>query len=134
MISIWIEIGLESIIAMVNHFPLFALLLRIKDPKRMPGGICIVSVRNNKDHEPIFELRSNAIALGLMFKPYSILLRSLLNNYFSIQTFKKLLFGIPIMVNINKMYFILYSSLPKEPVSLFTLKEQFFGTISENGE
>lgn len=76
MISIWIEIGLESIIAMVNHFPLFALLLRIKDPKRMPGGICIVSVRNNKDHEPIFELRSNAIALGLMFKPYSILLRS----------------------------------------------------------
>ncbi|KAL1742986.1 N-acetylglucosaminyl transferase component-domain-containing protein, partial [Schizophyllum fasciatum] len=31
--------GLETLLAFINHFPLFALMLRIKDPWRLPGGI-----------------------------------------------------------------------------------------------
>ncbi|CAE6414358.1 unnamed protein product [Rhizoctonia solani] len=30
---------LETILAFLNHFPLFALMLRVKDPARLPGGI-----------------------------------------------------------------------------------------------
>lgn len=32
--------GLEMGLACLNHFPLFAVMLRLKDPGRLPGGIC----------------------------------------------------------------------------------------------
>ncbi|KAI0772949.1 Gpi1-domain-containing protein [Trametes elegans] len=31
----------DTVTALLNHFPLFALLLRAKDPLRLPGGVCI---------------------------------------------------------------------------------------------
>ncbi|CAE6449071.1 unnamed protein product [Rhizoctonia solani] len=34
-----VQAGLETILAFLNHFPLFALMLRVKDPARLPGGI-----------------------------------------------------------------------------------------------
>lgn len=32
-----IQASLETLLALVNHFPLFALMLRVKDPWRLPG-------------------------------------------------------------------------------------------------
>ncbi|KAF8609998.1 Gpi1-domain-containing protein [Ceratobasidium sp. AG-I] len=34
-----IQASLETVLAFLNHFPLFALMLRAKDPARLPGGI-----------------------------------------------------------------------------------------------
>ncbi|KAF7983153.1 hypothetical protein HWV62_24143 [Athelia sp. TMB] len=34
--------SLETLLAFVNHFPLFALVLRAKDPRRLPGGIFLL--------------------------------------------------------------------------------------------
>lgn len=34
-----LQISLRSILAVLNHFPLFALMLHFKDPMRLPGGI-----------------------------------------------------------------------------------------------
>ncbi|TQS37872.1 hypothetical protein Golomagni_01639 [Golovinomyces magnicellulatus] len=31
---------LDTLLACLNHFPLFALMLRLKDSRRLPGGIC----------------------------------------------------------------------------------------------
>lgn len=36
---IGIQACLETALAFLNHFPLFALMLRVKDPARLPGGI-----------------------------------------------------------------------------------------------
>lgn len=33
--------SIEILIAFLNHFPLFALVLRIKDPERIPGSIYV---------------------------------------------------------------------------------------------
>jgi hypothetical protein len=33
---------LEIVLATFNHFPLFSIMLRIKDPKRLPDGIYFV--------------------------------------------------------------------------------------------
>lgn len=33
---------LQTAVAMLNHLPLFALMLRIKDPLRLPGGVLLV--------------------------------------------------------------------------------------------
>lgn len=37
--TILVYASLEAQVAFLNHFPLFATLLRIKDPERLPGGI-----------------------------------------------------------------------------------------------
>jgi phosphatidylinositol glycan class Q protein len=34
---ILLHAGVETVLAFLNHFPLFALMLRIKDPWRLPG-------------------------------------------------------------------------------------------------
>ena len=34
---------LELLIALMNHFPLFVLMLRVKDPDRLPGGYIATS-------------------------------------------------------------------------------------------
>ncbi|KAG9100297.1 phosphatidylinositol N-acetylglucosaminyltransferase subunit gpi1 [Ceratobasidium sp. 370] len=36
---IGVQASLETMLAFLNHFPLFALMLRVKDPARLPGGI-----------------------------------------------------------------------------------------------
>ncbi|KAG9125579.1 phosphatidylinositol N-acetylglucosaminyltransferase subunit gpi1 [Ceratobasidium sp. 392] len=36
---IGMQASLETMLAFLNHFPLFALMLRVKDPARLPGGI-----------------------------------------------------------------------------------------------
>jgi len=33
------EALLETVLALLNHFPLFSLMLKVKDPLRLPGGI-----------------------------------------------------------------------------------------------
>jgi phosphatidylinositol glycan class Q protein len=30
--------AIETLLAFMNHFPLFALMLRVKDPWRLPGA------------------------------------------------------------------------------------------------
>ncbi|KAL0068313.1 pig-Q [Marasmius tenuissimus] len=37
--TILIQASLETQLAFMNHFPLFALMLRVKDPSRLPGGL-----------------------------------------------------------------------------------------------
>ena len=39
IIIISLKAGLDIALACLNHFPLFALMLRVKDPQRLPGGI-----------------------------------------------------------------------------------------------
>ncbi|KAF5017306.1 hypothetical protein F66182_10778 [Fusarium sp. NRRL 66182] len=39
MTIISLKAGFDTALSCLNHFPLFALMLRIKDPRRLPGGI-----------------------------------------------------------------------------------------------
>ncbi|KAL7797274.1 N-acetylglucosaminyl transferase component domain-containing protein [Trichoderma ceciliae] len=39
MIIISLKAGFDTLLSCLNHFPLFALMLRLKDPSRLPGGI-----------------------------------------------------------------------------------------------
>ncbi|KAG0330692.1 phosphatidylinositol N-acetylglucosaminyltransferase subunit gpi1 [Podila humilis] len=36
---IFMQATMETVLACLNHFPLFAILLRLKDPDRLPGGL-----------------------------------------------------------------------------------------------
>ncbi|SCU86755.1 LAFA_0E02872g1_1 [Lachancea sp. 'fantastica'] len=105
------ELVLEFIMALLNHFPLFVLLLRIKDPMRIPGGILLQPVNGG----PEFKLENNPLSLRRIFRPYAVLLSTMAETYFSVSTFREILVGYPMTIKRHRMYRILYSTLPEVP-------------------
>ncbi|SCV02205.1 LANO_0F15940g1_1 [Lachancea nothofagi CBS 11611] len=108
------EVALESIMALLNHFPLFVLLLKLKDPKRIPGGITVKPI---KDSANSFNLQNNPLMFKTIFRPYAVLMRMMVDNYFSLSTLNQVLVGRPLTIKRNKMYKVLYSALPKTPIT-----------------
>lgn len=49
MAIISLKAALDTLLACLNHFPLFALMLRIKDSRRLPGKFLILTVNSNTD-------------------------------------------------------------------------------------
>ncbi|GAN01193.1 N-acetylglucosaminyltransferase subunit [Mucor ambiguus] len=45
---IFLQAIMETILAFFNHFPLFAIMLRIKDPHRLPGGLQFEIFQNDE--------------------------------------------------------------------------------------
>lgn len=43
MLIISLKAALDTALACLNHFPLFALMLRLKEPRRLPGQFCKLS-------------------------------------------------------------------------------------------
>lgn len=41
MAIISLKAGFDTLLSCLNHFPLFALMLRIKDPRRLPGKLSV---------------------------------------------------------------------------------------------
>ncbi|CUS21345.1 LAQU0S03e00430g1_1 [Lachancea quebecensis] len=113
------ELLLESLMALLNHFPLFVLLLRLKDPSRIPGGVSM-RVLGSKNR---FALRNNPLTVSSMFRPYSLLMGMMAENYCSVATLKQILVGQPITIKRYKMYQVLYSTLPKTPIATSKLWE-----------
>ncbi|KIO32566.1 hypothetical protein M407DRAFT_18607 [Tulasnella calospora MUT 4182] len=64
VLIILIHASLETCQAFLNHFPLFAMLLRLKDPARLPGGIYF-----DCSHSPsgYIELKNQPISFGRLF-------------------------------------------------------------------
>ncbi|KAJ8585225.1 Gpi1-domain-containing protein, partial [Rhizopogon salebrosus TDB-379] len=69
--------SLETALAFMNHFPLFALMLRVKDPQRSPGGI-YMRVEPSKDGDDVEVcLESHPLPLLVTFVQYVELWRRL---------------------------------------------------------
>ncbi|CAM9019897.1 unnamed protein product [Wickerhamomyces anomalus] len=95
----------------LNHFPIFVILLRLKDYRRTPGGI---EFENEQDY---LRIKSKPLEVSEMFKPFSNVIDKLKSSYFSFKTLKKILTGFPINVQRNKFYKLLYSALPSNHIS-----------------
>lgn len=123
---IYVEIGLESMITLINHFPLFALLLRVKDPKRLPGGI---SFDISSDELGSLLLRNNPLKLNMLFKPFNIVLNQVIRNYCSFHTILTIISGKPIIMDRNELYYVLYSSLPEKWVNIQDISSELQETL-----
>lgn len=113
MVIVILEVILESLMASLNHFPLFALLLRLKDPSRIPGGVSVYAQKSPGK----FVLNNSPLTVRRMFKPYIVLMGIMADTYFSSTTVRQVLVGKPIVVRRNRMYQVLYSALPRKPIS-----------------
>ena len=67
MAIIFLKAVLDTWLACLNHFPLFALMLRVKDSRRLPG----MHIHNHREIY-LLERRAGGISFDLQSKPSSI--------------------------------------------------------------
>ncbi|KAL5495298.1 GPI1 [Sanghuangporus weigelae] len=93
-----LQAGIKIALALLNHFPLFALTLRIKDPWRLPGGIVFRPYRPIRlnEQEPSFISQNSPITLSKIFGQYYALGAKLGTHYNPSRLIKELLKGNPL--------------------------------------
>ncbi|KAJ0424075.1 muts domain V-domain-containing protein [Aspergillus carlsbadensis] len=127
MLIITLKAGLDTWLAFLNHFPLFALMLRVKDSRRLPGGIRF-ELRQEHDSsstntpDPIvhyIHLESIPLTLRAMFDQYFQLAHRLRKHYLSPRVIFCLFTGrfVP-PIHRRNLYSMQYSMLPDARPSL----------------
>ncbi|CAN6601121.1 phosphatidylinositol N-acetylglucosaminyltransferase subunit Gpi1p [Trichomonascus vanleenenianus] len=136
---------LETSLMFLNHFPLFVMLLRIKDPKRIPGGIVMryeqsnlkersslwslimpshdlpQAVNNPQSYQSFAYLQPVPLSFTNMFHQYNIVIERIRLHYASFGVIKRLLTGQFVPIKRSKLYGLLYSMLPEERFPINTL-------------
>ncbi|KAH9903313.1 N-acetylglucosaminyl transferase component-domain-containing protein [Cubamyces lactineus] len=79
---------LDTATALLNHFPLFALLLRVKDPLRLPGGVCV-----QRSKKGPLVLTSQPAPLSSIFRHYAHLAGRLTTHYHPLRMLRQLASG-----------------------------------------
>ena len=143
MVIISLKAILDTCLACLNHFPLFALMLRVKDSKRLPGGIYFAihelqsslknlpstpssmssdsSATNDEEDTDVsyIQLSSTPLSLRDMFAQYFHLATRIRKHYFSPKVVLRLITGrfVPPLGR-GEMYGLQYSMLPRQRVSV----------------
>ncbi|KAK0625258.1 N-acetylglucosaminyl transferase component-domain-containing protein [Bombardia bombarda] len=115
----------DTMLSCLNHFPLFALMLRVKDPRRLPGGIRF-ELRDTQDFRLAFKdapkelpstsviyLKSIPLNFKAMFYQYFQMGNRIRKHYLSLRVLLCLLTGkfVP-PLNRKNLYSLQYSMLP----------------------
>lgn len=128
---------LDLWLACLNHFPLFALMLRVKDAQRLPGGIRFelqdtrikswyslwaASCGTCDDGTASIRLRSIPLSLGRTFQQYAQLAERIKGHYLSPRVLLCLLTGqfIP-PIHRKSLYALQYGMLPDNRVGVLEL-------------
>ncbi|PHH85131.1 hypothetical protein CDD83_863 [Cordyceps sp. RAO-2017] len=125
MIIISMKAGFDTLLSCLNHFPLFALMLRVKDPRRLPGGIRFelrdsqgqrASATTGLYKEPptsVIYLKSIPLSFSAMFHQYFQMAQRIRKHYLSPGVLLRLLTGqfVP-PINRKNLYSLQYSMLP----------------------
>ncbi|KAK4611871.1 N-acetylglucosaminyl-phosphatidylinositol biosynthetic protein gpi1 [Fulvia fulva] len=153
MAIIALKAALDTWLACLNHFPLFALMLRIKDSRRLPGGIrfelqdtprALVSSsseqQTNTAPTSYVKLKSIALPLSQTFSQYNQLGHRLRKHYLSPRVFLCLVSGqfVP-PIHRKNLYSLQYSMLPIQRIGigelwkLLTEERKPNGVVYTNG-
>lgn len=134
---IGLKAGLEIGLAFLNHFPLFAVMLRVKDSRRLPGGIRFelqvpkTSALMQQKDTPQFAptsyvlLKSIPLSLRAIFQSYFELGDRIRKHYLSPSVLLCLASGqfVP-PIHRRNLYSLQYSMLPAERVGVRELWER----------
>ncbi|KAH8697055.1 N-acetylglucosaminyl transferase component Gpi1 [Talaromyces proteolyticus] len=150
MLIISLKAALDTCLAFLNHFPLFALMLRIKDSRRLPGGIhfelreeTIKPSKENSETNSISYIYLDSIPLSLraMFDQYFQLGHRLRKHYLSPSVILCLVSGrfVP-PIHRRNLYSMQYSMLPAYRAGmlevwarLMEVKSSYSGNMAGNG-
>ncbi|KAI9843088.1 MAG: phosphatidylinositol N-acetylglucosaminyltransferase subunit gpi1 [Sclerophora amabilis] len=130
MVIISLKASLDTLLAFLNHFPLFALMLRIKDSRRLPGGIRFelqdprtirISIAAPTELPPVsyIYLKSVPLSFRAMFHQYFQLGHRLRKHYLSPGVILCLATGrfVP-PIHRKNLYSLQYSMLPARRASI----------------
>jgi len=125
MAIISLKAGLDTLLAFLNHFPLFALMLRFKDSRRLPGGIHfelhaeISSTTTTMAPTSRIYLCSVPLPFRAMFHEYFQLGNRLRQHYVSLGVIGCLILGrfVP-PIHRRNLYSLQYSMLPAQRISI----------------
>ncbi|KAK7527950.1 N-acetylglucosaminyl transferase component Gpi1 [Phyllosticta citriasiana] len=132
MAIIVLKAVLDTLLMLLNHFPIFALMLRIKDSGRLPGGIRfdLQDTRSAKlpEQSPhsaptsYIILKSVPLSFWAMFHQYSQLGTRIRKHYISPGVFLCLVTGrfVP-PIHRKNLYSLQYSMLPARRASILEL-------------
>ncbi|CAZ85429.1 unnamed protein product [Tuber melanosporum] len=133
MAIIMLKASLETLLACLNHFPLFALMLRVKDSKRLPGGIrfelldtvaVVKGFRRSYEIPPLsyINLKSTPLPFGAMFHQYFQLGQRIRKHYVSPHVILCLMTGrfVP-PIHRKNLYSMQYSMLPTRRAGMLEL-------------
>ncbi|KAL8658250.1 MAG: hypothetical protein Q9226_001132 [Calogaya cf. arnoldii] len=81
---IFLKAALDTLLACLNHFPLFALMLRIKDSRRLPGGICFELQDTPPAVLRCVKSRKIPPCSYILLKPVPLSLRAMFDQYFQL--------------------------------------------------
>lgn len=153
MAIISLKAVLDTCLACLNHFPLFALMLRLKDSKRLPGGIRfslidthIVPTSQPPNHPSdaaaehtradvsYIYLSSTPLSLREIFAPYFHLGARVRKHYLSPKVVLRLITGrfVPPLGR-SEMYGLQYSMLPQQRVTVSEVWKALTGNDSAKG-
>ncbi|CCM05623.1 uncharacterized protein FIBRA_07852 [Fibroporia radiculosa] len=88
LVVIMLQAILDTVSALLNHFPLFALMLRIKDPMRMPGRVTL-----KRTKEGTLMLENQPAQFSSIFTHYAHLWSRLSSHYHPLQMLNLLVLG-----------------------------------------
>lgn len=131
MAIILLKAVLDTLLACLNHFPLFALMLRFKDSRRLPGGIRfdlqdgidhLASAHHSPNSVSYIALKSIPLPLAAIFHEYFQFGNRIKKHYLSISVFLSLATGgfVPPFHRKN-LYGLQYSMLPAQRVGIAEL-------------
>ncbi|KUI61702.1 N-acetylglucosaminyl-phosphatidylinositol biosynthetic protein gpi1 [Cytospora mali] len=125
MVIISLKAAFDTLLSCLNHFPLFALMLRIKDPQRLPGGIRY-ELRDTQEQgvvpnssipdlpsTSVIYLKSIPLTFRAMFHQYFQMASRIRKHYLSPRVLLCLLTGkfVP-PINRKNLYSLQYIMLP----------------------
>lgn len=130
---IGLKAALEMGLACLNHFPLFAVMLRLKDPGRLPGGIRF-ELQEPTDHSSRAKGAFDSAPIAyVLLKPVPLSLRAMFQSYFELgDRIRKHYFSPSVLLCLasgqfvpplhrRNLYSLQYSMLPAKRTSISEL-------------
>ena len=106
VLSIAASLGVA--LAVLNYFPLFPVLLRIRSPQRLPSGVKF------RKQDGSLLIQSRPMRVSEIFSQLSEAIMKFVSESFNPGILKKLAFGDVVRVQPGKVYKSLYSVLPSQ--------------------
>ncbi|XBW36988.1 hypothetical protein QEN19_002568 [Hanseniaspora menglaensis] len=120
-ISTILEIFLMTVLMCLNHFPLFIIMLKIKDGARVPSEISLNIKYESAIQTQTFAIKNVSLKWSHIFTNFLSILSQFQNEVLSLKLLQKCILGKDIIIDKYSLYKPLYSSVPKNTIKLKTL-------------
>ncbi|KAF8646007.1 hypothetical protein AX16_007433 [Volvariella volvacea WC 439] len=127
--TILLQACMETLLAFMNHFPLFALMLRVKDPWRLPGGVYVSLTLPEDNPMPHLTIENQPIALSSIFFQYIRLSSLLASHYNPLRLVYCVLSGK--FISAIPRYHIRYNKLPSQPKGIVEGHDESSSSVNE---